>query len=108
MVSVKAPVASWLPVIMRCPVAPAKLPPEVTQAVEADAMSIFAGLGCRDLARADFRIRDGVPYFLEINPLPGLNPESGDIVFLAERVGVSHAELVRRIVAAATARLGLV
>ena len=55
----------------------------------------------------DFRVRDGVPYFLEINPLPGLNPESGDLVFLAERVGVPHAELIRMIVAAATTRCGL-
>src|SRR5262245_56539511 len=43
---------------------PAKLPADVTRAVEADAMAVFAGLGCRDVARADFRIRDGVPYFL--------------------------------------------
>ena len=59
--------------------APAKLPPRVTRAVEADALAVFAALGCRDVARADFRVRDGVPYFLEINPLPGLNPESGDL-----------------------------
>jgi D-alanine-D-alanine ligase len=87
---------------------PAKLPLEVVHATEAAALTAFAALGCRDVARVDFRIRDGVPYFLEINPLPGLNPESGDIVFLAERVGVSHAELVRRITDAALTRLRLV
>src|SRR5262249_54174253 len=59
--------------------APAKLPREVTRAIEADALAVFAGLGCRDVARADFRVRDGVPYFLEINPLPGLSPDSGDL-----------------------------
>src|SRR5205823_7045196 len=37
-------------------VAPARLSPDVTRAVEADAMAVFAGLGCRDIARADFRI----------------------------------------------------
>lgn len=84
--------------------APAKLPSEVTQAVLADALSVFDALGCRDVARADFRIRDGVPYFLEINPLPGLNPESGDLCYLAYRVGLSHAELVKLILNAALKR----
>src|SRR5207253_7412636 len=85
-------------------VAPAKLPPEVTQAVEADAMSIFAGLGCRDLARADFRIRDGVPYFLEINPLPGLNPESSDLLIMAKLVGWTYSQLITAILQAALDR----
>src|SRR5207247_1130704 len=55
--------------------APAKLPKDVTRAVEEAALAVFTALGCRDVSRLDFRIRDGVPYFIEINPLPGLNPE---------------------------------
>lgn len=86
---------------------PARLPLDVIRATEAAALTAFGALGCRDVARVDFRIRDGVPYFLEVNPLPGLSPASGDLVFLAERVGVGHAELVRRILAAAVARQGL-
>jgi D-alanine-D-alanine ligase len=87
--------------------APAKLAPEVTREVEADALAVFTALGCRDVARADFRIRDGVPYFLEINPLPGLSPDSGDLCYLAYRVGLTHAELVGRILEAALTRCGL-
>jgi D-alanine-D-alanine ligase len=87
--------------------APAKLPPDVCRAIEADALAVFAGLGCRDVARADFRVRDGVPYFLEINPLPGLSPDSGDIVFLAYRMGLTYPELVSRILDAAVKRCGL-
>ena len=87
---------------------PARLPLAVVHRIEEAALTVFGALGCRDVARVDFRVRDGVPYFLEINPLPGLSPESGDLVFLAERVGVSHAELVRQIVEAATARCGVV
>jgi D-alanine-D-alanine ligase len=87
--------------------APAKLPREVTENVLADALTVFAALGCRDVARADFRIRDGVPYFLEINPLPGLNPESGDLCYLAYRVGLTHAQLVTQILDAAITRYGL-
>jgi D-alanine-D-alanine ligase len=87
--------------------APAKLPIEVTRAIEADALAAYVGLGCRDLARADFRIRDGIPYFLEINPLPGLSPESGDLVFLAYRMGLTYPELIGMILDAAKKRYRL-
>lgn len=83
---------------------PAKLPRDVLRGVEEAALTVFAALGCRDVARLDFRVRDGVPYFLELNPLPGLNPESSDLVIMAGLLGVSHADLVRRIFAAAVAR----
>jgi D-alanine-D-alanine ligase len=87
--------------------APAKLHPDLTRAVEADAMAVFVGLGCRDVARVDFRIRDGVPYFLEVNPLPGLNPESGDLCYLAYRMGLTYPQLLGMILDAAVARCGL-
>lgn len=87
--------------------APARLPPAVYRAVETDALTAFTALGCRDLARVDFRIRDGVPYFLEINPLPGLSPTSGDLCYLAYRVGYTYEQLLRRILHAATTRWGL-
>ena len=38
------------------------------------ARRVFRALQCRDVARIDFRVRDGVPYFIEANPLPGLAP----------------------------------
>jgi D-alanine-D-alanine ligase len=88
-------------------VAPAKLHPDLTRTVEADAMAVFVGLGCRDVARADFRIRDGVPYFLEVNPLPGLNPESSDLCYLAYRMGLTYPQLIGMILDAVVARCGL-
>lgn len=86
---------------------PAPLPNDLHQEIEESALTLFSTLGCRDVARLDFRIRDGVPYFLEINPLPGLNPESSDLVIMARLLGVTHAELVERILAAACARWNL-
>lgn len=86
---------------------PAKLPAELTREVEAAALTAFDALGCRDVARLDFRLRDGVAYFIEINPLPGLNPESSDLVIMAGLLGVSHAELIGRIVGATAARCQL-
>jgi D-alanine-D-alanine ligase len=87
--------------------APAPLPADVTREIERAALTAFDALGCVDVARIDFRVRDGVPYFLELNPLPGLNPESSDLVIMANLLGVSHADLVTRILDAATKRLGL-
>jgi D-alanine-D-alanine ligase len=83
---------------------PARLPAAATEAVHQAALAAYQVLGCRDVARVDFRLRDGVPYFLEVNPLPGLNPESGDLCILARQAGWSYARLLDGIVKAALAR----
>ncbi|MFO0938646.1 MAG: D-alanine--D-alanine ligase [Gemmataceae bacterium] len=87
--------------------APPPLPASVTTELSRAALTAFDALGCVDVARIDFRVRDGVPYFLEINPLPGLNPESSDLVIMANLLNVSHAELVERILNASLKRLSL-
>lgn len=86
--------------------APPALPGTVLQDIESAAKLSFHALGCRDLARADFRVRDGVPYFLEINPLPGLNPDYSDLVILAKLMKMSYETLITKIVQAALTRLG--
>jgi D-alanine-D-alanine ligase len=77
---------------------PAPLPPAVTARVEKATFAAYRALGCRDIARVDFRVRDGVPFFLEVNPLPGLNPDDSDLVILANLAGWSYAELIETIV----------
>lgn len=84
---------------------PPSLPTAVLQAVERAALEAYRVLGCRDVARVDFRLRDGVPYFLEVNPLPGLNPESSDLIIMARLCGWSHARVIERILDAALERL---
>src|SRR5205085_9429957 len=83
---------------------PAQLMPSIINRVEDAALKVYRVLGCRDVARIDFRLRDGVPYFLEANPLPGLNPESSDLVILAKLAGWSHGQLIEGILSAAIAR----
>lgn len=85
---------------------PAQLPRGTEAIVREAAMTAWRELGCRDVARIDFRLHDGQPYFLEVNPLPGLNPESSDLVIMAGLRGWSHERLVGRILDAALARLG--
>lgn len=84
--------------------APARLPTEVEAAVTEAALDAFDALGCRDVARLDFRLRDGTPYFIEANPLPGLNPDHSDLVILARGVGVSYDQLIERIFVSALER----
>jgi D-alanine-D-alanine ligase len=75
-----------------------------THAVEEAALRAFQILGCRDVARLDFRLRGGIPYFLEVNPLPGLNPNSGDLVIMAKLAGWDYPQLIRTILQAAMER----
>lgn len=87
---------------------PPKLPAGILRALEEAALTAYDALGCRDVARCDFRVApDGTPYFLEVNPLPGLNPITSDLVILAKGVDMPYLELVKRIVDAAVARHGL-
>ena len=86
---------------------PPRLPHETLLAIESAALEAYGILGCRDVARIDFRVREGVPYFLEANPLPGLNPISSDLVLLAIRMGLTHAQLIESILEAALTRLGM-
>ncbi len=84
---------------------PARLEPGLLGRLESLSLKVFEALSCRDIARVDFRIsRDGEPYFLEVNPLPGLNPTSGDIVIMAKKMGYSYESLVSAILEAAVAR----
>ena len=84
--------------------APPKLPVSCTARLEEAALACYRVLGCRDVSRVDFRLRDGEPYFLEVNPLPGLHPHNSDLVIMARGYGVSHSELVRMILQAACDR----
>jgi D-alanine-D-alanine ligase len=83
---------------------PPRFPAAVTAAVQEAAFAAYAALGCRDVSRIDFRLRDGIPYFLEVNPLPGLNPTSSDLVILARRCGWSYEQLIAAILEAARER----
>jgi D-alanine-D-alanine ligase len=82
--------------------------PERMAAIESAARTAYRVLGCRDVARIDFRVNDTGVYFLEANPLPGLNPETSDLVILGRLAGWTHARLITAIVGAALDRLGLV
>lgn len=86
---------------------PPRLAPKSLQEIERLALTAYRLLGCRDIARLDFRLdAAGQPCFLECNPLPGLHPESGDIVILS-RATLSYEQLVQGILRDAARRHGI-
>jgi D-alanine-D-alanine ligase len=83
---------------------PAVLEERVLQRIQRSSLRAFQALGCRDFARLDFRIgAAGVPYFLEINPLPGLGTHS-DLVIMAQKMGLTHRQLISSVLSAALER----
>lgn len=86
---------------------PPRLPAETIGRLEQLALTAYRLLGCRDFARLDFRLdAAGTPRFIECNPLPGLNPESGDFVLLS-RPTLAYRDLIHRILREAVQRTGL-
>ncbi|WP_427179537.1 D-alanine--D-alanine ligase [Paenibacillus sp. TC-CSREp1] len=74
-----------------------QLPPDLHQRVEAAALTCYKVLKCSVYARVDMLIRDGVPYVLEVNTLPGLTRNSL-LPKSAAAAGISFAELLDTII----------
>lgn len=87
---------------------PKNVSSETVRRVESVALAAFRALGCRDLSRFDVRLdAQGAPNFLEVNPLPGLSPVSGDIVIMSRASGWTYERLVGRVADEAIRRQGL-
>ena len=75
--------------------------PDVAQV----ALDVWRAFGLRDVARVDVRRdRDGVPNFVEVNPLPGVHPINSDLVILAKGFGWTYEQLIGRVIDAAARR----
>jgi D-alanine-D-alanine ligase len=84
---------------------PAKLTPRELDRIERAARECFTALGCRDVARLDFRMdADGKLYFIECNPLPGLAPGWSDLVLIAQAAGIDYRALIGEILSFAIRR----
>lgn len=84
---------------------PAKLEPSQLERLRAAARTSFMSLGCRDVARIDFRMDEtGKIYFIECNPLPGLTPGWSDLVLIAQGDGMDYHTLIGEILSGAIRR----
>jgi D-alanine-D-alanine ligase len=75
---------------------PAKIPAELGRHVRELAVECCAVIGCRGVARVDFRLgEDDEPMVLEINTVPGMTPTSL-VPMAALAKGLSYDQLVGR------------
>jgi D-alanine-D-alanine ligase len=88
-------------------VCPAPASAQLLEQLQETAATAYTALGCRDLARLDFRVdRDGTPYFLECNPLPHLG-RSDVFPLVAGAAGLTYDQLLVRILDHACRRNGV-
>ena len=75
---------------------------------EAVALAAWRALGCRDAGRADLRAgSDGRVYFLEVNPLAGINEAISDLPIMWRMLGRKYEDLIGIILDEATSRVKL-
>jgi D-alanine-D-alanine ligase len=87
---------------------PAQLDEETEDLVKRTALKTHQLVGCFDFSRTDIRLsKDNVPYVLEINPLPGLNPKESNFPLMAYAAGMNYDDLIGAILTNASERIGL-
>jgi D-alanine-D-alanine ligase len=70
------------------------------------ALKIWQALSLKDAGRVDLRSDAlGVPNFLEVNSLAGLNPLHSDLPILCTQLGIGYHELIRSIIESALKRV---
>ena len=70
------------------------------------ALKAWKVLGCRDAGRVDIRVdKDGIPNFIEVNPLAGLNDITSDLPILARMNGYDYNFIIKTIMDSACKRI---
>ncbi|HBF87047.1 MAG TPA: D-alanine--D-alanine ligase [Bacteroidales bacterium] len=79
---------------------------EILESVYDVALKSWIGLGCRDGGRVDIRMdKNGIPNFIEVNPLAGLHPIDSDLPILSRLNGISYVEVIKMIMDSAVKRI---
>lgn len=78
-------------------ICPARISPEMTKIIQELSIKVFNIIGGRGFGRVDFIIKDGVPYVLEINTIPGLTSNS---LFPreAKAAGYSYSQMLDKMI----------
>jgi len=84
---------------------PARLDKYIEAKVKEIALKTHHAVGCLDISRTDIRLsKDYVPYVLEINPLPGLDPQESNFPIMAYAAGMKYEDLIESILLSASQR----
>lgn len=68
-------------------------------------LAAWRGLDLRDAGRIDLRSDvNGIPHFMEVNSLAGLNPVRSDLPILCSKIGMSYHKLITAIIKSALKR----
>ena len=78
-------------------ITPARISPIALERLYESMKTIYDALGMRSLVRIDFIVRDDIPYFIEVNTVPGMSPASL-IPQQAKAMGLSATELFDMII----------
>jgi D-alanine-D-alanine ligase len=80
------------------------LPPGMAERVRATALAAYRAIGLRDYGRVDLRLHPTRgPFVVDVNPNPDISPCAG-LNLAAGEAGMTHAQLIGRIVRAALER----
>jgi D-alanine-D-alanine ligase len=78
----------------------------VAHACEKVALDAWRVLNCQDGGRVDLRHdSQGIPNFIEVNPLAGMNPVYSDLPMLSRMNDIEYDELIRRIMESAVKKI---
>ncbi len=83
-------------------ICPTPLPDDERQRIEAAAVNAYQVLGLRGYGRVDIRLKDGVPYILEVNANPDLAPDAG-FFRSAAAAGYTYSQTIGQILKLAVA-----
>ena len=92
-------------------VCPAKdISEELEETIKNTARRVYSIIGASDYARVDFRVKDNVPYVLELNPNPDIASDvDSDTGFTrsGKAYGWTYEQLIQNIIGFASARWGI-
>jgi D-alanine-D-alanine ligase len=78
-------------------ITPAPIDPSLEKRLTHYALKIYKDLGFKGATRSEFIIREGIPYLLEVNTIPGLTEQS-ILPQQARCAGISEARLFDRLI----------
>ena len=76
---------------------------DIDQRITETALRVHRGFRCYDISRIDLKLQDGIPYLLEVTPIPAMN-RGGTFEYCAAQQGMSYADLLNTILESALQR----